>query len=68
MCLLSRARVKELWDAAAQEVDAVAPRGPVRHEELAHMPYLEACLKVIAFADCVWHDIIALHEVAASPS
>ena len=26
----------------------MAPRGPVGHEELARMPYLEACLKVAA--------------------
>ena len=29
-----------------QEVDAVAREGAVGHDELARMPYLDACLKV----------------------
>ena len=35
----------------------MAPRGPVGHEELARMPYLEACLKVAA--------LVTLNGVAA---
>ena len=64
-----RARYRKVWRSAAQEVDAVAPSGPVGHEELAHMPYLEACLKVTALVDCLFvvcagHAITSLRAVS----
>ena len=52
VCFPVSERVPRLSAAAdvraslVQEVDAVAREGAVGHDELARMPYLDACLKV----------------------